>query len=128
MKFYHTALSVRSIKESQRFYEDIFAFTFRRQGERPELGVKFVILEDSSGHIIEFFEHQTPITLKEDLMDFSKIGYKHIAFVVDNIERTIKKAQKYGVKIIWPIKKGITVKRIAFISDPNGLPIELVEL
>lgn len=61
-------------------------------------------------------------------MDFQQVGIKHIAFVVDNIEDIIDKALKNGAKIIWPIKRGITVKRIAFIADPNGIPVELVEL
>ena len=54
--------------------------------------------------------------------EFKKIN------IIDDMEATIDKAVKYGGKIIWPIKSGITVKRIAFISDPNGVPIELVEL
>jgi predicted enzyme related to lactoylglutathione lyase len=57
-----------------------------------------------------------------------KVGIKHISFVVENIEEVMARAQKLDSKVIWPIKEGITVKRIAFISDPNGIPIELVEL
>lgn len=128
MRYSHTALSVKNLSKSQKFYENVFNLKFKIQAERPELGVKFIMLEDSSGAVIELFEHDNPTVLKEDLMNFQQVGFKHIAFVVENIEEVMNKALKEGAKIIWPIKKGITVKRIAFVSDPNGLPIELVEL
>ena len=128
MKYFHTALSVNSFKESLKFYETVFGFHIRAQGERSELESKFIVLEDTSGSILELFKHNSPKKLNQDLMDFQQVGIKHIAFIVDNIEDTINKALENGAKIIWPIKKGITVKRIAFISDPNGIPIELVEV
>lgn len=128
MKYLHTALAVRSIEKSKKFYEQVFEMKLKARGERPEIGVKFIMLENEHGQIIELFEHKHPVALKDDLMDFSQVGYKHIAFVVENIETAMKKALKNGAKVIWPAIKGVTVKRVAFISDPDGLPIELVEL
>jgi glyoxylase I family protein len=128
MKYFHTALSVKNISVSQKFYESVFGFSLKTQGERPEIGVKFMVLIDNSGGIIELLQHDSPKLPKDDLMDFSNIGIKHIAFAVDSLESTIEIALKYGAKIIWPIKKGITVKRIAFVEDPDNIPIELVEL
>lgn len=128
MKFFHTALSVANISSSQKFFEEVFEFKFKIQGERPELGVKFIMLENKDGVIIELFEHSSPMPLKENLMDFQHIGIKHIAFIVDDIDAVMQKALKMGASVIWPVKKGITVKRIAFIADPNGIPIELAEV
>ena len=128
MKFFHTALSVQNLAKSRQFYETIFGLTFRSEGKRNELQAMFVNLQDESGNVIELFEHKNPKPLHDNLMDMQQIGIKHIAFVVENIEHVIEKACAHGAKIIWPIKKGITVKRIAFIVDPDGIPIELVEL
>ncbi len=128
MKYFHTAISVNSIEKSQAFYESVFGLKFQSKGGRPELKIKFVNLEDESGNVIELFEHENPLPLKDDLMDFQKVGIKHISFIVENLEEAIEKATSFGAKIVWPIKEGITVKRLAFISDPNGIPIELVEL
>jgi len=128
MKYFHTALSVKSIEKSQKFYENVFEMKFRSAGERPELGARFVNLEDESGNVIELFEHNDPLSLAENLMDFQRVGIKHISFIANHIEDVLDKALKNGAKIIWPPKKGITVKRVAFISDLDGIPIEIIEL
>lgn len=113
---------------SRAFYEAVFDLKFRSEGERKELKVRFLNLQDASGNVIELFQHDTPLPLEDNLMDFQRVGLKHIAFVVDNLEAVLEKALAHGAKIIWPIAKGITVKRLAFIGDPDGIPIELVEL
>ncbi|MFA9289310.1 MAG: VOC family protein [Weeksellaceae bacterium] len=128
MKFFHTALAVENLEESQTFYENVFEMKLKSQGERPEINVRFLILEGTDGICLELFEHNMPDSLEENLMDFSKVGYKHISFSVDDVDAAVDLAVKHGAKVLWPPKAGVTVKRIAFVSDPNGLPIELVQL
>jgi glyoxylase I family protein len=128
MRYFHTAISVNNLEESINFYKSVFDLKFRSQGERKEEKYKFINLEDENHNVIELFKHEEPIQLQEDLMNFQKVGIKHIAFIVDNLEEALEKAVSCGAKIIQPIKEGITVKRLAFISDPSGIPIELVEL
>lgn len=128
MKYFHTAIAVNNLEVSINFYKAVFDLKFRSEGERKELKSKIVNLEDENHNVIELFKHENPIPLDENLMDFQKVGIKHIAFIVDDLEKAVDKAVSYGAKIIWPIQDGITIKRLAFISDPNGIPIELIEL
>jgi len=128
MKYFHTAISVSNLEKSQVFYENVFNLKFESKGERPDLKIKMINLKDKDGNVIELFQHENPTPLKDDLMDFQKIGIKHIAFIVENLEKAIEKAVSCGAKIVWPIQNGITIKRLAFISDPDGIPIELLEL
>lgn len=128
MKLFHIAISVNNLGESRSFYESVFYLKFRSEGERTDLKIKFVNLEDENYNVIELFEHEAPLPSEENSMDFQKIGIKHIAFVVDDIDLAIGNSLTHGGRIIWPAQKGVTVKRTAFIADPNGIPVELVEL
>lgn len=127
MSFFHAAISVNNLIESRAFYEDVFGLTLRAKGERPELGVKFVILQDKNGAGVELFQHVTPVATSEDFMDFSKVGFKHVAFFVEDVEKTYDKALKAGATSLWEPRKGVTVKKLAFIKDPNNIAVELVE-
>lgn len=128
MKYFHTAISVSNLEKSQVFYEKVFDLKFDSKGERPDSKIRMVNLKGVDGSLIELFQHESPIPLKEDLMDFQKVGIKHVAFIVENLEESIEKAVSCGAKILWPIQDGITIKRLAFVSDPDGIPIELLEL
>ncbi|HYZ05555.1 MAG TPA: VOC family protein [Rubrobacter sp.] len=57
-------------------------------------------------------------------------GYSHIAFTVDDLEGTVARLQEGGVKLtVEP--KTVAVDghdyRIAFVEDPDGYRVELVE-
>lgn len=125
---YHTALTVRDLKTSRHFYETLFGLKFAFQGERPELGLRFVMLEDERGNKLELMEFRESKAIDPEAEDLKKIGLKHVAFAVEDIEGVYGQALRLGSKVIWPIKKGVTVKRIAFITDPDGMPVELAEL
>lgn len=128
MKYFHTAFAVTNLDKSKKFYEEVFGLKARSVNRRDELKARFVYLEDEAHNVVvELFEHDNPLPLKDNLMDFQVAGLKHLAFTVDDLELAVDKAVQVGAKIIWPIKSGITVKRIAFIGDPDGIPIELVE-
>jgi lactoylglutathione lyase len=57
-------------------------------------------------------------------------GYSHIAFTVDDLEGTVARLQGGGVKLTV-VPKTMAVDghdyRIAFVEDPDGYRVELVE-
>jgi lactoylglutathione lyase len=62
---------------------------------------------------------------KYDLGD----AYGHIAIGVDDIYTTCENIKKLGGKVVrepGPMKHGSTV--IAFVEDPNGYKVELIQL
>lgn len=55
-------------------------------------------------------------------------GFGHIALATSNVYETVEKVRSQGCKVTrepGPMKHGTTV--IAFIEDPNGYKIELIE-
>ena len=128
MRLFHTALSVMNLEKSRKFYENVFDLKFRNTARSEELEATFLQLEDEEGNFVELFEHDSPHPLHDDLMDFQKNGIKHISFIVQNLEAVINSAIDNGGTVIRAPQSGKTVKRNAFIGDPDGIPIELVEL
>ncbi len=57
-------------------------------------------------------------------------GYSHVAFTVDDLEKTVANLEKGGVEVALA-PKTMTVEghdyRIAFVVDPDGYRIELIE-
>ena len=57
-------------------------------------------------------------------------GYSHVAFTVDDLEKTVSKLEEEGVEVALQ-PKTMTVEghdyKIAFVVDPDGYRIELIE-
>ena len=118
----HFTIPVKNLEESKKFYEKL-GFKVFSSWEKKNQELKALWLQDESGQKIELVYHPTNKGLK-----FPKIiEVQHLGIGVTNLERKIKEFQEDGVEIAIPITKGVSVKQFAFIKDPNGFPIELVE-
>ncbi|MBV9149934.1 MAG: VOC family protein [Candidatus Eremiobacteraeota bacterium] len=54
--------------------------------------------------------------------------YEHLAIEVENLSRVMADLKANGIKVLQDIKKSPGGGRsIAFIEDPNGIPVELLE-
>ena len=54
--------------------------------------------------------------------------YEHLAIEVEDLSRVMADLKANGVKVLQDIKKSPGGGRsIAFIEDPNGIPVELLE-
>ena len=59
-----------------------------------------------------------------------KIRIYHVAFTVQNIDKTLKKYIDAGSILIWPITKAVALKnkKICFILTPSKDIIEFIEI
>lgn len=126
MRLLHTMLRVGNLDESLKFYCDTLGMKLLRKKDYP--GGEFTLAFVGYGEEAD----QTVIELtynwgKEqyDLGD----AYGHIAIGVDDIYTTCNAIAERGGKVTrqpGPMKHGSTV--IAFVEDPNGYKIELIQL
>lgn len=126
MRMLHTMLRVCNLEESLKFYCDILGMKLLRQKDYPggEFTLAFVGYGDESDHTV------LELTYNWGVEQY-KLGnaYGHIALGVDNIYETCAQIRLKGGKITrepGPMKHGSTV--IAFVEDPNGYKIELIQL
>jgi lactoylglutathione lyase len=124
MKFLHTMLRVKDLDESIEFYCGKLGMELRRRTDYPggEFTLAFVGIPGENGHEIE-------LTWNWDGRDYEVgTGFGHVALGVEDIRQLCDRLRADGVPITrepGPMKHGSTV--IAFIRDPTGYPIELIE-
>ena len=125
MRFLHTMLRVRDLDESIRFYRDHFGMELLRRTDYPEgkFTLAFVGYGDEKDHTVLEFTYNYG---KSDYQLGDAFG--HLALGVDDIYAVCDRLRAEGVRITrepGPMKHGTTV--IAFVEDPNGYKIELIQ-
>jgi lactoylglutathione lyase len=129
MRILHTMLRVGDLQRSVQFYTQVLGMKLLRTTERPDQKYDLAFLGYGTNP-----EH-TEIELTYNYgVDRYEMGgaYGHIAIGVPDVAATCSavrsQAQQCGGAITreaGPVKGGTTV--IAFITDPDGYKIELIE-
>jgi len=122
----HTMLRVKDLDKSINFYTEILGMSLLRKHnfESGRFTLAFV------GYGSEETEAVLELTFNWDETDGYDLGrgYGHIALGVPDIYSTCEQLRNAGAKIIrepGPMKHGSTI--IAFIEDPDGYQLELIE-
>jgi len=122
-------LRVGDLQRSIRFYTEVMGMQLLRTTERPEQKYDLAFL--GYGRNPEHAEIELTYNYGVDRYELGS-AYGHIAIGVPDIAATCaavrEKAQALGGAITrepGPVKGGTTV--IAFITDPDGYKIELIE-
>ncbi|HSO00429.1 MAG TPA: lactoylglutathione lyase [Candidatus Nanopelagicales bacterium] len=125
MRFLHTMLRVGDLDRSIAFYRDVLGMQLISRKDYPEGKFTLCFLGYDKNPV------QAEIELTHNWgVDKYELGnaYGHVALGVDDIHGACEKIRKAGGKITrepGPMKHGTTV--IAFVEDPDGYKIELIE-
>jgi len=123
MKVVHTCIRVRDVDASVRFYE---ALGFERRGKlqfESAYNVYMGLLGD--GDTLELTVNEG----REEPYDLGD-GYNHVAVTVEDLDRTLADLAAIGVEPEKPpYRPGgrDDLPRIAFVADPDGYRIELID-
>ncbi len=125
MRLLHTMLRVGNLDESLKFYCELLGMKLLRRKDYPggEFTLAFVGYGDESDHAVLELTYNWG-TERYELGD----AYGHIAIGVDDIYQTCEQIKAQGGKVTrepGPMKHGSTV--IAFVEDPNGYKVELIQ-
>ncbi len=125
MKILHTMIRVNDLDESIRFYCDLLGMRLLRKKEYPSGRFTLAFVgygDEASSAVVE-------LTYNWDTHQYSVgDGFGHIAVGVDDIYATCEALRGKGGKTVrepGPMKHGTT--EIAFVEDPNGYKIELIQ-
>ncbi|HEY4487779.1 MAG TPA: VOC family protein [Candidatus Paceibacterota bacterium] len=124
LRFGHVAFRVSDVERSVRWYDDAFGarkvFHAPQAGDRQEL----MFLEFAKGQFIELFTNgrdkvETPA---------NAIGYQHFCLAVDDLNQMLEHLAAISVYPERPPRIGRSHYLIAFVSDPDGNVIELMQI
>jgi glyoxylase I family protein len=121
---HHIAIICSDYQRSKYFYTTVLKLEIIREVYREERQSYKLDLALNGQYIIELFSFLSP-PLRPSRPEAS--GLRHLAFSVANLENVLALLEKQGI-VAEPIRTDeYTSKRFTFITDPDGLPIELYE-
>ncbi len=125
MRLLHTMLRVGDLKRSVSFYTEVLGMKLLRTTERPEqkYSLAFVGYDDEARSTVLELTYNYGVE-RYDL----GTAFGHIAIGVPDVSAACERVRSSGGKVTreaGPVKGGGSV--IAFVEDPDGYKIELVE-
>lgn len=125
MRILHTMLRVGNLDRSLAFYRDVLGMRELSRKDYPD--GKFTLAFLGYGSNPEHAEIELTYNWGVERYELGT-AYGHIALGVDDIYTACDKIRAAGGKITrepGPMKHGTTV--IAFVEDPDGYKVELIE-
>jgi lactoylglutathione lyase len=125
MRLLHTMIRVGDLETSKKFYCDALGMKVLREKEYPDgkFTLCFVGYGDEADQAVIELTYNWGVT-SYNLGD----GYGHVALSTSDIKGACDRVRTQGYKVTrepGPMKHGTTV--IAFVEDPTGYKIELIE-
>jgi len=125
MRILHTMLRVGDLDRSIAFYTDIMGMKLLRKNDNEQYRYTLAFVgyqPEREGAVLE-------LTYNWDESEYDLgTGYGHIAIEVDDAAETCDAIRNAGGTVTreaGPVKGGSTI--IAFVQDPDGYKIELIE-
>jgi catechol 2,3-dioxygenase-like lactoylglutathione lyase family enzyme len=141
---HHVGITVKDLDASIRFYHDVLGLEFSNEPspwfDAPELGPAVgvpgaalrqvsLLLGDTT---LELLEYKSPPSQTERPLMSQSLGASHVAFQVDDIEAKKAGLEAQGIKFysdVNVVDEGVLAGwRWVYFEDPDGYPLELVEV
>jgi lactoylglutathione lyase len=125
MRILHTMLRVGDLDRSVRFYTDVLGMKVLRTTDRPEQKYTLAFVgygDEREGAVLEL-----TYNYGVDRYELGT-GFGHVAIEVHDAAAACESVRRKGGTVTreaGPVKDGTTV--IAFVQDPDGYKIELIQ-
>ncbi len=114
LKVKYSTMIVKDMDESIKFYTEVMGLEIDSR-YNPQPGTKITLLKGKGDAMIELIQNK-----KYD------IGLYSVGMAVEDLDTTVKQLKSKGAKItMGPVP--ITNGALAFVEDPNGVRIALVQ-
>ncbi|SCG85593.1 VOC family protein [Methanobacterium congolense] len=114
MKIKYTTMIVKDMDESVKFYRDVMGFEVDSQYDLGPAGT-ITLLKGEGETMVELIKNPVDET-----------GLFSVGMDVEDVNATVKELKSKGAKVTME-PTPITVGTLAFIEDPNGVKIALIQ-
>lgn len=121
---HHVAIICSDYEKSKQFYVETLGFTVIAETFRAERNSYKLDLRVGEHDQIELFSFPNP---PDRPSRPEACGLRHLAFVVEDIEKSVAELQSKGVAVEEVRVDHLTGKRFTFFQDPDGLPLEIYQ-
>ena len=123
MKLLHTMIRVKDVDKSLDFYTKLFGMELAEKRRLEDCWLYFLTDKESGQQIELTYNDETP----ENGYEIGS-GFGHFAFGVDSMDEFTKKLNSLRYSYLYePFDLTGKGSLIAFIKDPDGYEIELIE-
>ena len=127
---HHVGVSVSDLDQARKWYADVLGMTEGYAFEIPPVGVRGCFME-GYGTRVELLERagsDPGIGGQDPPAALLTHGYGHVAFAADDLDETFAEFVARGATPVWgPRPSPEPGVRMAFIADPDGNLIEIVD-
>jgi catechol 2,3-dioxygenase-like lactoylglutathione lyase family enzyme len=141
---HHVGITVKDLDASIRFYHDVLGLEFSNEpspwfegeGLGQAVGVPGAALRQVSlllgDTMFELLEYKSPPSETAKPLQSSSLGASHVAFFVEDIEAEKAALEAKGISFysdVNAVDEGVLAGwRWVYFEDPDGYPLELVEV
>lgn len=126
MRLEHTSVRTSNMAKSIEFYTELLGMTFVRSKEIPKRNAEIAFLRSDNGNLLEISWYKDQKDF--EVPDYENAVFDHIAFAVEDMDAVIEECRKRAVSITdEPFCLEPGGSKLAFIEDPDGTLIELIE-
>ena len=141
---HHVGITVKDLDASIRFYHDLLGLEFSNEPSPwfdapdlgPAVGVPGAALRQVSLRLgettLELLEYKSPPSETTGPLSSNSFGASHVAFLVDDIHEAKAELEAKGIEFysdVNVVDDGVLAGwRWVYFQDPDGYPLELVEV
>ena len=122
---HHIAIIGTDYNKTKEFYVNKLGFEVISEHNRPEKKDIIINVKQGDLNLEIFIKENAPIRPK--IPNPEHTGLRHLAFRVENVEKTLKKFDELGIFHEELRFDDVDNKKMAFFFDPDGLPLEVHE-
>lgn len=120
----HVAIKVTDLDRSLDYYINKLGFPEMLRLTKDDGTVWLVYLRITDEQYLEVF----PGAENERAPGWNANGMNHMCLTVDNIDEVLARIAAAGLSLLLPLKTAIDGNRQAWLEDPDGNRIELMEM